>query len=68
VRDPEGADGNYPDCPVAAADFRLQATSNRLSILDLAAFEFLSQPKNREPMKPLLAVAGVVASAGPVNA
>ena len=36
--------------------------------LDLAAFEFLSQLLNRKPLKPLMAVPRVVASASPVHA
>jgi hypothetical protein len=68
ARGPEGTDGKYPNCPVAAADVRQQSKEQSLVDLDLAAFEFLSQPQNREPMKPLLAVAGVVANDAPVNA
>ncbi len=35
--------------------------------LDLAAFEFLSQLLNRQPLEPLMAVPRVVASASPVH-
>jgi hypothetical protein len=64
----KGTDGKYPNCPVAAADFRRQSKEQSLVDLDLAAFEFLSQLLHRKPLEPLMAVARGVARARSVDA